>query len=60
MLSFQVFVNIGMNMGIAPVTGITLPFLSYGGSSLLTVGILLGIINSISTQARRSSTIQIR
>ena len=49
MLAFQVFINIGMNIGLAPVTGITLPFISYGGSSLLSTAILLGIVNSIST-----------
>jgi len=48
LLSFQIFVNIGMNMGIAPITGITLPFISYGGSSLLSLGITLGLIHSIS------------
>ncbi len=49
MLTFQIFINIGMNIGLAPVTGITLPFISYGGSSLLSTAVLLGIVNSIST-----------
>ncbi len=44
---FQVFVNVGMTMGIMPITGIPLPFISYGGSALLTnflcVGLLLNI-----------------
>jgi rod shape determining protein RodA len=56
MLAFQAFVNIGMNMGIAPITGITLPFLSYGGSSLLSLGITLGIVNSISRSASTQDT----
>lgn len=40
---FQALVNIGMNLGVMPVTGITLPIFSYGGSSLLSFAILLGI-----------------
>ncbi len=40
---FQIVVNIGMNLGIMPVTGITLPIFSYGGSSLLSFSILVGI-----------------
>lgn len=47
MFVFQIFENIGMTIGIMPITGITLPFVSFGGSSLLTnmaaVGIVLGI-----------------
>lgn len=55
MLAFQTFINIGMNMGLAPITGITLPFLSYGGSSLLSLGITLGLVNSISGANRPNS-----
>jgi rod shape determining protein RodA len=47
MIMFQVFVNIGMTMKIMPVTGLPLPFLSYGGSSLLTFAIAMGLLNSI-------------
>jgi rod shape determining protein RodA len=47
MLGFQVFVNIGMTVGIMPITGIPLPLMSYGGSqtitTLIAVGLLLGI-----------------
>lgn len=46
-LLYQFFVNVGMNMGIVPVTGITLPLVSYGGSSLISNLFLLGIIFSI-------------
>lgn len=44
---FQIIVNIGMNMGIMPVTGIPLPFVSYGGSSMLTNMAAIGILQSI-------------
>jgi rod shape determining protein RodA len=47
MFLFQTFVNIGMNVGIMPVTGIPLPLLSYGGSSLITSLAALGILESI-------------
>lgn len=42
-ISFQTIVNIGMNLGVMPVTGITLPLFSYGGSSLLSFAILIGL-----------------
>ena len=43
-IGFHVFVNIAMAIGIMPVTGLPLPFLSYGGSFTLTIAILLGLI----------------
>lgn len=43
----QFFINIGMNVGIMPVTGITLPFLSYGGSSLIISLLMVGIAESV-------------
>lgn len=46
-LLFQQIQNIGMNIGLLPITGITLPFISYGGSSLLSYMILIGITLSI-------------
>jgi rod shape determining protein RodA len=45
-------INIGANLGLLPVTGITLPFMSYGGSSLLTFAILIGIIQHIKLESR--------
>lgn len=47
MLFFQIFVNIGMTMGIMPVTGITLPFFSYGGTSLLINMMAMGLVLSV-------------
>lgn len=44
---FQLMINIGMNMAILPIVGLTLPFISYGGSSLITLFIGLGIMQSI-------------
>lgn len=46
-LSFQLLVNVGMNISIMPVTGIPLPLLSYGGSSFLTTMISLGLVLSV-------------
>lgn len=47
-LTSQVFVNSGMNLGLLPITGVTLPFLSYGGSSFISMCIFLGIALSAS------------
>ena len=44
---FQIFVNVGMTMGIMPITGIPLPFISYGGSSLITNFIAVGLLLNI-------------
>ena len=54
MLLFQVSVNIGMNVGIAPITGVTAPLLSYGGSSVLATFLALGLLHSIHAQARET------
>jgi rod shape determining protein RodA len=48
MLAFQMFENMGMTMGIMPVTGIPLPFMSYGGSSLITTFACLGLVANVS------------
>ncbi len=47
MLLFQLFENIGMSLGIMPVTGIPLPFMSYGGSSILVAFVLAGLVLSV-------------
>jgi rod shape determining protein RodA len=55
MLLFQVFVNVGMTIGIMPITGIPLPLLSYGGSSVLTTFLAVGLLQSIYAQGRASA-----
>ena len=49
---FQIFVNVGMTMGIAPITGIPLPFVSVGGSSMIANLIAVGLLLSIHARAR--------
>jgi rod shape determining protein RodA len=55
MVAFQVFVNVGMNVGIAPITGVTLPLMSYGGSSVLVTLMAFGLLQSIYVQGRRNA-----
>jgi len=52
MLVFQVAINVGMTIGLAPVTGIPLPWLSYGRSALLTNFMAIGLIESVANQTR--------
>lgn len=53
MLVFHVFINVGMNMGIAPVTGIPLPFVSYGGTSLLVALSAIGLLESVAMRRKK-------
>ena len=46
-LIFQVISNVGMNLGVMPVIGLTLPFISYGGSSLLSLYAMLGLVSGV-------------
>ena len=48
MIFWQVFENIGMVIGLLPVTGITLPLMSYGGSSMVSMLLSLGLLANIS------------
>ncbi len=54
------FVNIGMNIGIVPIVGVTLPFVSFGGSSLLSNFIFLGLLSSMSTSQKHKDVLEIR
>jgi rod shape determining protein RodA len=56
MLTFQILVNVGMTLGMMPVTGLTLPLMSYGGSSVIATFLAIGLLQSIHTQARLNST----
>jgi rod shape determining protein RodA len=58
MLCFQVFVNVGMTIGIMPITGVTLPLMSYGGSSVITTLLAVGLLQSIYLQARASAALK--
>jgi rod shape determining protein RodA len=54
MLLFQLVVNVGMVLGIMPITGIPLPFISHGGASLISIALALGILESINIRQRRA------
>ena len=55
MLMHQIFVNVGMAIGIMPITGVTLPLMSYGGSSVLVTFVAIGLLQSIHAQARETA-----
>jgi rod shape determining protein RodA len=56
MLMFQVFVNVGMTIGIMPITGVPLPLMSYGGSSVIVTFLALGLLQSVYAQARETAS----
>jgi rod shape determining protein RodA len=58
MLMFQVFVNVGMSIGIMPITGVTLPLMSYGGSSVITTLLSVGLLQSIYVQSSASQALK--
>ncbi|MEA2494477.1 MAG: rod shape determining protein RodA [Thermoleophilaceae bacterium] len=58
MLMFQIFVNVGMTVGIMPITGVTLPLLSYGGSSVLSTMLAIGLLQSIYAQGRAAAAVK--
>lgn len=56
---FQSSVNMGMNMGLFPITGITLPFLSYGGSSILSMALTFGLVQNVARNTRPSLSLHL-
>ena len=54
-LTFQTFINIGMSIGLTPVIGITLPFFSYGGSSMLTTFAAAGLVSGVYYRSKADS-----
>jgi rod shape determining protein RodA len=60
MLMCQVFVNVGVAIGIMPITGITLPLMSYGGSSVISTLLAVGLLQSIYVRARSSDALKSR
>ena len=55
MLLFQVFVNVGMTVGIMPITGVPAPLLSFGGSSMLVTFLAIGLLQSVHAQGRETA-----
>ncbi|WP_453990438.1 FtsW/RodA/SpoVE family cell cycle protein [Bacillus nitroreducens] len=53
MITFQVFQNVGMTVGILPITGLPLPFISYGGSSLATYMVAIGIVLNVRSRTKK-------
>jgi len=60
LIFIQFFVNIGMNIGILPIVGVTLPFMSYGGSSFIANMILLGLVCAMSKKQIQKQVMEIR
>ena len=50
LLLFQTLVNVGVNLNVIPVTGLTLPFISYGGSSIVSLALGLGLVESVAVR----------
>ncbi len=56
-LFFQMSVNIGVNLQVLPVTGLTLPFISYGGSSTMALALMIGLVESVVVRQERKEDI---
>ncbi len=59
LILIHVFLNIGMNIGLVPIVGVTLPFVSFGGSSLIANGILLGLATALAKNTRNKQVLEI-
>lgn len=58
--AFQALINIAMNLGLAPITGVTLPLISYGGSSILSTSLILGLSLSMARSDNSATLLEIR
>jgi rod shape determining protein RodA len=58
MLLFQIFVNVGMTVGIMPITGVPAPLLSFGGASMLVTFMAIGLLQSVHAQARETAAVK--
>ena len=59
MVAIQATVNIGMNIGLLPITGVTLPLISYGGSSILTTSVMYGLVQGVATREHKTAVLKI-
>lgn len=59
MIAIQAVVNIGMNIGLLPITGVTLPLISYGGSSILATSGMYGVVQGIAARERKKAILDI-
>jgi rod shape determining protein RodA len=56
MLMFQIFLSVGMTLGLMPITGVPLPLMSYGGSSVIVTFVAIGLLQSIRAHGREGSS----
>ena len=54
LIFIEIFINIGMNIGILPVVGISLPFLSYGGSAIISKLVMIGVAENIIINSKKN------
>jgi cell division protein FtsW len=59
-LTIQAFINVGGIVGLIPITGVTFPFVSYGGSSMMVLTLSLGLVLNIAAREKRQRAISVR